>query len=232
VIVCGEYDDQLTFESTTHRTRGASDIFVVRYDQKGALIWSRSFGGVGADACRGIDPSEANGKSEVIISAQYQGSITLDDRELSAHGSRDRDILLARLDARDGAVLAATSFGSAGKDVGCEVEVDDGGRVFCAGSSAGPIDHVSGTLDASGSAAQFVLVYNADLSRVTHGIASASQSSGMATNFAIGLSRDKDGRTHGLVVRSLLGEVTFGSHTVSTSQTAPGIYAARFELLD
>lgn len=218
VLVCGEFDGNLTLGTNAHQTAGLSDIFVAKYDASGAFLWSRKFGGTGADAGRGIDPAPDGG---VYVSGEFTGAVTFDSFTLTAAGTT-KDLFLIKLDT-NGVVQWARSFGSASSDSGCEIESDAAGNIYCAGSAATGLTFPGGvTLGSAGGSDQFVAKFhpNGTLLWARNG-----GGPGTDLNFALGL--DPHGRV--TVVGFYSGSATYGPETITASGTSIDFYAARLE---
>jgi PKD repeat protein len=218
VLVCGEFDGNLTLGSTTHATAGSSDIFVAKYSPAGALLWSRKFGGTGEDAARGIDGAPDGG---VYVSGEFTGTVSFGSFALTAAGTT-KDLFLIKMSA-GGEVLWARSFGSPGNDQGCEIEADAAGNVFCAGSArTGLVFPGDVTLGSAGLSDQFVAKFDANgtLLWATNGGGAGSDS-----NFAIGL--DPQGRV--TVVGFYSGSAAYGPHTITGHGSSIDFYAARLD---
>jgi len=218
VLVCGEFDGNLTLGSNAHQTAGLSDIFVAKYSPSGGFVWSRRFGGTGADAARGIDPAADGG---VIVSGEFTGTIAFDNFTLTAAGTT-KDLFLIKLSAL-GAVEWARSFGSPSADQGCEIEADATGNIYCAGSARTGLVFPGGTtLNSAGLSDQFVAKFNASgtLLWATNGGGPGSDS-----NFALGL--DPQGRAS--VVGFYSGSATYGPDTITGNGTSIDFYLARLD---
>lgn len=219
VLLCGEFDGNLTLGTNAHSSAGVSDIFVAKYDAGGGFLWSRKFGGTGADAGRGIDPAPDGG---VYVSGEFTGTVTFDGFTLTAGGTT-KDLFLVKLSPL-GAVQWACSFGSPGNDQGCEIEADDSGNIFCAGSARTGLIFPGGVaLPSAGQSDQFVAKFspNGRLLWATNGGGPGSDS-----NFALGL--DPQGRVS--VVGFYSNTATYGTHTIPTGHgSSTDFYLARLD---
>lgn len=155
VLVCGEFDKQLVFGSTTLQTNGQSDVYIAKYTATGNVSWARKFGSAGIDAARGIDPS---GDGGVIVSGEFSGTIQFDQISLTSVGGKD--IFLVKLD-ENGNVVWAKSFGSTGDELGSEIEVDKEGNIYTAGSYfSGCILPNGVTLNSNGKQDQYLIKWS------------------------------------------------------------------------
>jgi hypothetical protein len=113
------------------------DVVLVAFDDKGSLAWSTPFvGGIQLDDPTSI--SARNGK--VALTAAVSESITVGSKDLKTLGGND--ILVAKLDAANGAVSWAALRGGAGSEYPYAVQLDASGNVLVAGSFSFPVDMV------------------------------------------------------------------------------------------
>jgi hypothetical protein len=108
---------------------GQSDAFVAKLDGNGALLWHTFLGGRGRDYGRDI---AVDGKGNAYA---------LGDGEAAWGAPRDpyaggEEAFVAKLDS-EGALLWHTFFGSPSFDLGHDIALDPGGRVYVTGSSTG-----------------------------------------------------------------------------------------------
>ena len=108
---------------------GDRDIFVTKYDPKGALVWASQMTGAGTGAI-GIGRSIAlDGAGNVYLDGYFGGQIAFGTNTLTSTGSRDG--FAAKLDA-GGNVKWATRWSNGVNDYPQGVAVDGGGNVFAA----------------------------------------------------------------------------------------------------
>ncbi|HZF50048.1 MAG TPA: hypothetical protein VE093_15420 [Polyangiaceae bacterium] len=128
-IFVGEYVGMMTFGDTPLDVPPGTgaNVFVVKLDPTGAVLWAKSFGGDGYD----IGISVAVGKDDtIVLTGMYSNSMTFGGDVLTAKPMGD--IFLAKLDP-DGNPLWGRSFGGDGADVGHGVVVDAQGTIFLTG---------------------------------------------------------------------------------------------------
>jgi dienelactone hydrolase len=220
VILCGEFDGQLQLGSSTYRAvNGSPDVFVALLDgDTGNVKWSRRFGAGAREVCRGVDPGQ---DGEIVMSGEYVSLLDLDGIALKAHAAEDQDIFIARLRSSDGAVLSAQSLGSAGDDVGCELERGEDDTIWCAGSASQGVDYPGGYMGTSGD--QFLLRFTPSLSHVEQAL-SFKGDEGTSLNFAIGLAPGN----RGMVVGSMAGTTGVHPRDITAPYGADDFFVARF----
>ena len=110
---------------------GLGDIFVMKLNPDGQLVWLKQFGGAGDDNIYDIT-TDASGN--VIISGWFAGTVDFGGVVLTSEGGQDH--VLAKM-APDGSVTWAKRFGSSLDDGGNEVETDAAGTIYATAQSIG-----------------------------------------------------------------------------------------------
>lgn len=109
------------------------DVFVVKYDPAGNIIWAKNSGTTTGDRANGI-AADRNGNTVVV---GYYGHATATFGSFSLPSSGNFDVFVAKYD-NNGNVLWAKGFGGPGFDVANKVAVDDNGNVFVTGYFCSP----------------------------------------------------------------------------------------------
>jgi len=117
---------------------GLGDIFILKMDSDGNLLWAKSIGGVSADAGKSI---VVDANLNIYVAGTYQGTADFDpgtgvSNFTSAGGT---DCFLLKMDT-DGNFNWANSIGGPGAEEGQSVDVDATGLVYLAGSFSGTVD--------------------------------------------------------------------------------------------
>jgi hypothetical protein len=131
---------------------GASDIALLRVSSAGTVMWTRSFGGAGADMPREVAVGR-NG--EIALTGEFQGQASFGGDTFTSVGGLDS--FVAKYTA-DGAHVWSHAAGSAAVDRGLCVAVDASGAVYAGISFHGTIDFGGGPLSAPGTDFGAVLV--------------------------------------------------------------------------
>ncbi len=133
VLVTGYfYSPAITFGSTTLTNSGGADLFVVKYDAGGNVLWADKAGGASQDMGSCIR-TDLNGN--VFVTGNFQsssivfGSTTLTNADNSGNTS---DLFIVKYDP-NGTVLWAKRAGGTGTDMGTGVGCDTNGNVFVTG---------------------------------------------------------------------------------------------------
>ena len=165
---------------TTLTSAGAADIFVVKYDSDGNLIWAQSAGGVGDDGGSGI-ATDAMG--QVVMTGSFAENATFAGTTLTGEGGLD--VFTAKYDA-GGDLLWARSAGGRDYDYGVDIAIDPSGNVFVAGDYWITAIFGTVTLTSRGLDDIFVAKYDAAgnflWARSAGGVLADDGSSGLATD--------------------------------------------------
>lgn len=125
--VTGSFVGSVTLGGTNLLSRGASDIFVAKYDSAGQLLWARQAGGTEADVGFGIAVDAAGA---CHVTGYYIGSADFSGRVLKTTGSYD--LFVAKYDS-DGKLLWATNTGTSVGILGRAIAVDAQGNSYLTG---------------------------------------------------------------------------------------------------
>lgn len=192
---------------------GTADIFVVKYDPSGTVLWANTIGAADGDAATAI---KVDASGNVLVTGWFaSSSITFGSTVLTNSGSASCDFFIAKYDA-SGNLLWAKSAGGTSNDRGQDVSADANGNIYVAGWYASPsINFGNGVLSNSGSASNEIFVVKYDPA----GNAVWSKSVG-GTNYdaAYGCETDANGDLY--VTGSFASaSIDFGSGALTNTQT-------------
>jgi hypothetical protein len=123
---------------------GAQDVFLVKYNSAGAHVWSKRFGGSGADLG---GPVAVDGGGNVIVAGTFTGSINLGGATLTSAGGRD--LFVAKFSAT-GQHLWSKRFGGTADDWVRGIAVDGAGAVVLTGQFLNTINFGGANLTSAG----------------------------------------------------------------------------------
>ncbi len=150
----------LTFGITTLINAGASyDMFIVKYDVGGNVLWAKRAGGAGNEYGSGI---AVDGSGNSFVTGYFNSSsFTFDTTTLTTAGTLD--IFIVKYDS-SGNVVWAKSAGGGFQDVGTSIAVDGSGNSYATGyfgSSSITFGTTTLTNVTSGYADIFIVKYDA-----------------------------------------------------------------------
>ena len=115
-----ESSEITTFGSTILTSNGLADVFVVKYNSSGNVVWAKSFGGTNTDECKNIDIDD-NGN--IYITGYFKNAIEFGSTTLTSAGNED--IFIAKLSSANGEVEWAKRFGNENADYSLDIATDN-----------------------------------------------------------------------------------------------------------
>jgi hypothetical protein len=123
---------------TNSEPNGGDDIFVIKYDLTGNVIWAKSAGGMGNDKSNGIS-TDASGN--IYVTGYYTSpTITFGSNTLINNTNTGEDIFVVKYDATGNviwAIRADATMNDAADDIGQSITTDAFGNVYVTGASSG-----------------------------------------------------------------------------------------------
>lgn len=147
IIVTGNYEGNLTFDGITLTNNGGSDIFTVKYDTDGQLIWAKAAGGTSMDQAGSVR-TDSNGS--VYISGSYSsGTVDFGNGKIVSKSGAVRDAYIAKYNA-DGTTAFADSTSGNFQEEGNTVAVSAQGDIYMGGLFSGTISFGGTMLNSNG----------------------------------------------------------------------------------
>jgi len=146
------YSPVITFDTISLSPVGGDDIFIVKYDPGGNVLWARSAGGINFDAGYCVT---ADAGGSVYITGHFNSpAMNFGATTLATAG--DQDLFLVKYDPA-GNLLWAKSAGGTIDDMGKSLSTDGGGNLFITGYyRSNAISFGSTTLTNAGSSNMFI----------------------------------------------------------------------------
>ncbi|HRY31339.1 MAG TPA: T9SS type A sorting domain-containing protein [Bacteroidales bacterium] len=213
--------DSIVFGSyvLTNTAVPGADLFIVKYDAGGNVVWARS-----ASGCAGDDAvySLAVDPAGYLYGTGYfeAPSIILDSDTLNAAPANYRDFLVFKMDSLGNIIWAGTAPGT-GNDVGNAVAADASGNVFAGGQFTSPaltFGSIVVNNSASGNNDAFMVKYD-NLGNVQW----AREAGGSHHDYTLSVCTDYSGDIY-VAGYYRSSQVTFGAYTLSNSGTPYGNY--------
>jgi hypothetical protein len=182
----------ITFGSTTltNSTTGKTDIFIVKYDGSGNVLWAKSVGGNNDDGATDV-ATDASGN--VFMTGWFEtASITFGSTTLTNNSSGDTtDIFIVKYNS-SGTVLWAKKAGGTNNDYTSGICTDASGNVLISGHyHSNPITLAPITLTNSGSSDALIAKYDAN-----GNINWATKTGGSSADFTSGVAADASGNAY------------------------------------
>jgi hypothetical protein len=148
VYTTGNFQETVDFDPGPEMynliSKGGTDIFISKLDNRGNLVWARSMGGPSNDYGFGIAVDAAG---NVYTTGGFTETADFDpgpgSYDLTDHGNWD--IFVSKLDS-SGNLVWARSMGGADSDYGIGIAVDSAGNVYSTGYFQGTVDFRPGPL--------------------------------------------------------------------------------------
>jgi hypothetical protein len=154
--VTGYFSGIITVGSTTLTSAGNYDVFLIKYDPSGIVVWAKSVGGTGQEMgwCVAVD-----GAGNSYLTGEFASSaMTAGSTTLSSAG--DFDIFILKFDAT-GSVLWAKGIGGSLEDRGRSISVDGAGNIYTTGwFKSNALSFGSTTITNSGDFDMFIVKYS------------------------------------------------------------------------
>ncbi|MEW6469916.1 MAG: SBBP repeat-containing protein [Bacteroidota bacterium] len=181
----------ITFGSSTLINSGMSDVFLVKYDPSGNVLWARNMGGADGDVGNGV---VADASGNVYITGWFtSASITFGSGTITNAGTGSSDVFVAKYDA-SGNPLWARSAGGSMADRGYDVAADANGNLYLTGwFSSAAIDFGTGSMSNAGSGTNDLFVAKFDASGNTQW---ARRAGGANSDGGAGIVADGNGNSY------------------------------------
>jgi len=199
---------------------GFSDLFIVKYDPSGNVLWAKSAGGSNGDLAMSVSADKTSG--DAYIAGNFNNSMAFGSTTLTSNGTSD--FFIAKYSS-SGNELWAKSAGNAGTEQGMNVSSDHNGNVVVTGNFYSPSVTFSTTvLNNAGTGADVFIAKYSSLGNLIW--AKSVGSGGNETVSSIGC--DINGNSF-IAGNFTSASVAFGSSTLTnTDFSASDIFVARY----
>jgi hypothetical protein len=220
------YSPTIVFGSTTltnaDNSGSTADIFIVKYDVNGAVIWAVRAGGTGSDFGSSIT---IDALGNMYLSGYYFSS-TISFGSTTFNNIGVQDMFVAKYDS-SGGVIWAQSSGSVNQDNSSCVKIDAIGNVYVIGRFVGPsINFGTTTLTCVGGSDFYIVKYDA-----SGAVLWAIGVGGSQTDVCKSIAIDPSGNI--LITGSFFSpSITFGSITLTNSDntgSTQDIFIAKYD---
>ncbi len=201
------FSSTITFGSYTLTNVGFSDVFLVKYDANGNVLWATSAEGITIDRSSSL-ALDASGNA-YVTGAFSSSTITFGSYTLT--NVNDFDVFLVKYDA-NGNVLWATSAGGTDTDESCSLALDASGNAYVTGNFSSPtITFGATTLTNSGSYDIFLVKYDAN-----GNVQWANSATGIVWDNVFSVATDASGNAY-VTGKFSSPTITFGTTTLTNS---------------
>ncbi len=227
VLITGSFNSPtITFGTTTIANAGSNsgDVFLVKYNPSGNVLWAKSAGGTGDDGGRSVSTDSLG---RVFVTGYFNSpTIIFGTNTLSNAGASD--IFIVVFVSFDGSVDWAQRVGGTGNDEGNCVSNDENGNCYITGYfQSSTITFANTTLTNSGAADIFVLKYDGNSYQVW-----AKSSGGVGNDLGCGVSTSTFGNVLLLFITGSFNSspyMAFGSTNLPNSNAGGGnVFIVRY----
>jgi len=208
------YNASVTFGTTTLTNNGLSDIFIVKYDTNGNVIWAKSSGGTSDDWGYSIVMDAAG---NAYITGEFGSSaVIFGATTLTNNGGGD--ILIAKYDTNGNEVWAKSAGGS-GDEQGYSIATDLSGSTYITGYFRSPAI-TFGATTLTNNAFYDLVIAKYD----TNGnVVWASSIGGSSNDYGSSIATNATGYTC-VTGYFLSSSITFGATTITNADITGGSY--------
>lgn len=175
----------------TNSNDGTADIFFVKYDGNGNVLWAQSAGGLGNDCARSI-AIDASGN--VYVAGDFRSPEIAFGSEVLTNADPDgsTDICLVKCDADGNVLWAQRAGGSPGNDYGNSVAVDASGNAYVTGYfNSAALEFGSATITNAGFIDTYLVKYDPDGNAIW-----ANSAGGTGSDFGKSVAIDASGNAY------------------------------------
>jgi len=210
IYVTGSFNDTITFGGYILMSAGVQDLFIVKYDSVGNVMWAKNAGGPYNESGQSVstDPS-----GNIYVTGNFESdTLDLNGAKIGNDSAGASDVFIAKFDAA-GTIqwLRKASFNKE-SDLAHQASTDAMGITYVCGANR---------IDTTSLANYFLSGYDNSGNLVW------TQTGTSAYNNMIGLCTDING--NGFVTGNLGNTLTFGATTISNGTGGVDMYLAKFD---
>jgi hypothetical protein len=181
------YSPTIIFGTDTLKNAGnVGDIFIVKFDGLGNIIWAKREGAVALEIPHSI---HIDGNNNIIVAGRFSSnSITFGTTTLLQAGSMD--VFIVKYNP-EGNILWAKGAGGGSNDEGYALSSDNAGNIYLAGYFTQPANFGSVKLTSAGQADMFIAKYDP-----SGNVLWAKRAGGKGDDRATGLQTDATGNSY------------------------------------
>lgn len=125
--VCGSFSGTITVGSTTLASKGGSDMYIIKYDPNGNILWAKAYGSAGEDEAKSI---AIDNSGNIFIAGSIGGTVNFDGKQVPF--SQATDLFVASFNS-NGQNLSAFAAGGTGVDAANSITIDTNNNIYLSG---------------------------------------------------------------------------------------------------
>ena len=142
IYTTGYFQDTVDFDPGAGTSNlvsgGLQDVFILKLDLDGELVWAKSIGGTGIDIAQSL---YIDSDDDIYTVGRFASTVDFDPgagtSNLASVGGLD--VFILKLDT-DGEFVLAKAMGGAGNDIGNSISIGSDGGIYTAGQFTGTAD--------------------------------------------------------------------------------------------
>lgn len=161
IYVTGKYEMNANFSDSILNSYGNHDIYIAKYSSTGALIWTRTAGGIYGDYAHAL---ACDGSNFVYIAGEIEGfntPITFEGSPVIINSKGSNDVFLAKYDL-NGNLIWAQQAGGFYDDAALGITYDHAGNVYVCGYFKDTTTFSGTTIYGKGNRDIFIAKYDMD----------------------------------------------------------------------
>lgn len=199
----------------TNTSVGSTDVFIVKYDPNGNVLWAKSGGGVNDDASASVTTDL--GGNVIVTGAFFSPSITFGTLALTNTGSaQSEDIFIVKYDS-NGSSLWAKSIGETYRDISASIITDSGSNIIVTGIFFSPSINFGATTLINAGSFPTCDVFIAKFDSTGNPIW-AQSAGGSGNDYGSGVITDGNGNII-LIGHFYSSNIIFGSYNITNTNT-------------
>jgi len=152
--VAGSFTDTLKVGNIKLISKGSYDIYLIKYDSDGDLLWAKQVGGTDSDEAFGLAVDESG---NIFMTGYFSGTINFSGVKIKSSG--DKDFFVTKFD-KNGEPIWIKQGGGTLEDYATAIATDKNGNVFITGIFNGAIKIGNSSYISKGNKDIFIIKYN------------------------------------------------------------------------
>ncbi len=156
LYVTGAYAYGITLGDSTYQSKGGTDLYIVKYNPSGLLLWQKSVGGTGWDEAAAI---AADASGNAYLAGVFSDTLVVDGQQIVSD-SGSPDIFLAKFDPY-GELVWLKKYGGPGYDRVGGLAIQPNGNIYLTGGFEGTANIGGSIINSDTHGNSFLLKLNA-----------------------------------------------------------------------
>jgi len=128
IYTTGIYEDAISIGAENFVSLGLTDVFIIKHDTTGNVVWVKSMGGVGDDQVNEIILDNNNNPT---ITGSFEGTALFNNLTINSNGLKD--VFFSKYTSQ-GVAYWVQNIGGLGMDEGASIAMDISNNIFLAGN--------------------------------------------------------------------------------------------------